>query len=283
MPAPTAWYPGDMARAGESAQERSRRARQKSEQLARYAERWEKGAIGECQTASALSRLGPEWTAWHDLRWPGRRYANIDHVAVGPGGIFVIDSKNWSGDISVRGGVLRQNGYRREREVAGCADSALAVGELIPGYLDRVRPVMCFTNGQQIDGWARDVMLCSSANISTMLSTRPPILNAGEVAEAVVLLEARMRSMTAAEPTPPDRSATSGHRHRAGPLPAAGIDARSTGSSRSRAARQTFGVLLKVFLLIVALLLVVGFVSNIGRILVGVAQAGEPSTRSHVS
>ena len=126
VPASAGWYPGDMTRAGESARERSRRARQKSEQLVRYADRWEKGAQCESRTASALSQLGPEWTAWHDLRWPGRRYANIDHLVVGPGGIFVIDSKNWSGDISVRDGVLRQNGYRRESAVAACAYSALA-------------------------------------------------------------------------------------------------------------------------------------------------------------
>jgi hypothetical protein len=119
--------------AGESAREVAQRARDKSERLARYAEAWEKGADGESQTAAALARLGPEWTAWHDLKWPGRRFANIDHLAIGPSGIFVIDSKNWSGAIAVKDSVVRQNGYRREPAVARCADSALAVGELLPG------------------------------------------------------------------------------------------------------------------------------------------------------
>ena len=120
--------------AGESARERAQRAREKSQRLARYAEQWEKGADGESTTAAALVSLGPEWTCWHDLQWPGRRFANIDHLAIGPAGIFVIDSKNWSGTITVKDNVLRQGGYRRETAVAGCADSALAVGELLPRY-----------------------------------------------------------------------------------------------------------------------------------------------------
>ena len=71
--------------------------------------------------------LPAEWTALHDVRWPGRRFANIDHIVIGPGGIFVVDSKNWSGNLTFSGGVLRQNGRSREPAVARCADSALAV------------------------------------------------------------------------------------------------------------------------------------------------------------
>ena len=181
--------------AGESAREHARRARQKSERLARYAESWEKGAEGELQTAAALSQLGPEWIRWHDLRWPGRRFANIDHVVIGPGGIFVVDSKSWSGVVAVRDNVLRQNGYRREAAVAGCADSALAVGELLPRYLDRVHPVLCFSRDDHIDGWARDVMVCSTTTLVPMLVSRKPVLNTAEVTDVVTTLQARMNSM----------------------------------------------------------------------------------------
>lgn len=167
--------------AGESARDRARRAREKAERLERYAEKWEKGADGESRTAAALGLLGPEWTHWHDLRWPGRKLANIDHLAIGPGGIFVIDSKNWSGSLTVKDGVLRQNGYRREAAVAGCADSAVAVGELVPRYLDRIRPVICFVRDQEIEGWARDVMLCSTTNLVSMLASREAVFGPDEI------------------------------------------------------------------------------------------------------
>lgn len=178
--------------AGESARDQARRAREKSERLVQCAEKWEKGADGETQTAAALAQLGAEWTHLHDLKWPGRKLANIDHLAIGPGGIFVIDSKNWSGTITVKDHVLRQNGYRRETAVAGCAEAALAVGELLPHYLDRLKPVICFVRNDEVEGWARDVMLCSTANLVEMLTSRPRVLSDFEVAEAAVALRARV-------------------------------------------------------------------------------------------
>jgi hypothetical protein len=187
--------------AGESAGEKAQRAREKSQRLARYAEQWEKGADGESRTADALSQLGPEWTHWHDLKWPGRRFANIDHLAVGPGGIFVIDSKNWSGNVTVKDDVLRQNGYRRETAVAGCADSALAVGGLLPRYMDRVTPVLCFVRDDDVKGWARDVMLCSTTNLVPMLTSRPAVLGTDEIVDAVITLQVRMNSMAAPAPS----------------------------------------------------------------------------------
>lgn len=61
-----------------------------------------RGADGEEGTAARLAALpNDQFTVFHDVRWPRRRYANFDHVVVGPDGVFVIDSKNWSGRIKV--------------------------------------------------------------------------------------------------------------------------------------------------------------------------------------
>jgi hypothetical protein len=106
----------------------------------RHAEMYERGAEGEARTAGVLASLPPEWTTLHDVRWPGRRLANIDHVVIGPGGIFVIDSKNWSGRVEVTRDVLRQNGRSREQAVAGCADSALAVSEILGPFASSAQP-----------------------------------------------------------------------------------------------------------------------------------------------
>lgn len=199
---------------GESARERAAQARAKADRLSRYAEQWEKGAEGESQTATALGALGEGWTIWHDLKWPGRRFANIDHLVIGPGGVFVIDSKNWSGSISIRDDVLRQNGYRREPAVASCADSALAVGELIPHHLAHVRPVLCFARDEQIGGWARDVILCSTANIVEMLRSRPTVMSPFDIGDVATTLQARMYSMPTGQPAPTRsrRASSSGRR-----------------------------------------------------------------------
>ena len=63
-------------------------------------DRWRAGAAGERRTERALrplQRVG--WTITHDLDLP--RAGNIDHLAVGPAGVFVLDSKAWSGVVSV--------------------------------------------------------------------------------------------------------------------------------------------------------------------------------------
>jgi hypothetical protein len=65
-----------------------------------HIERWGIGAAGERRTERVLrplQRVG--WTIRHDLDLPGA--GNIDHLAVGPAGVFVLDSKAWSGIVTV--------------------------------------------------------------------------------------------------------------------------------------------------------------------------------------
>jgi hypothetical protein len=54
---------------------------------------WRQGAAGERRTARLLDPLERHgWAVLHDLALPDSR-ANVDHLAIGPGGVFVIDSK----------------------------------------------------------------------------------------------------------------------------------------------------------------------------------------------
>ncbi|HET7689983.1 MAG TPA: nuclease-related domain-containing protein [Nocardioidaceae bacterium] len=70
-----------------------------------WVEQWFDGSMGEQRTDEQLSMLEPEgWIIIRDLR--SRGY-NIDHVAVGPPGVFVIDSKNLDGTVTCSGDELR--------------------------------------------------------------------------------------------------------------------------------------------------------------------------------
>lgn len=106
---------------------------------------WSAGAEGERRVAESLvPTQACGWTALHDLRWPERPLANIDHVAVGPGGVVVVDAKQWSGEVTLRDGVLRQNGYPRERELQGVARAAADVTALLaPQHRSAVHGVLC--------------------------------------------------------------------------------------------------------------------------------------------
>jgi hypothetical protein len=65
-----------------------------------------KGAIGEEFVGSRLDKLAKQgFVVLHDRAIPGSR-ANIDHLVIGPTGVFVVDPKNYSGRITLSRGML---------------------------------------------------------------------------------------------------------------------------------------------------------------------------------
>ena len=62
---------------------------------------WRQGATGERHTARLLAPLERHgWAILHDLAVPGST-ANLDHLVIGPGGVFVIDSKQYRGRLQL--------------------------------------------------------------------------------------------------------------------------------------------------------------------------------------
>jgi hypothetical protein len=60
---------------------------------------WRRGSAGERRTARMLGQLERHgWAVLHDLAIPHSQ-ANIDHLVIGPGGVFVIDSKQYRGRL----------------------------------------------------------------------------------------------------------------------------------------------------------------------------------------
>ena len=129
-----------------------------------------------------LARLPAPWVVVNDLRWPGRQRANIDHVVIGPGGAFVVDSKAWSGDITINEDI-RQNGRRRDLATAA-QDAATAVHEQLLVDLAQVIGVVCFVRDEAIAGAINEVLVCSTFNLVHMLQSRPEVLTEQQVARA---------------------------------------------------------------------------------------------------
>lgn len=59
-----------------------------------------KGAVGEAFISHVLDNLPDSYYVLNDLATP---YGNLDHVVVGPNGIFVLDTKNWKGVVKADG------------------------------------------------------------------------------------------------------------------------------------------------------------------------------------
>ncbi|MFC0222432.1 nuclease-related domain-containing protein [Nocardioides zeicaulis] len=91
---------------------------------------WDSGALGEERLGSRLTSLQSETCRiLHDRRIRGSR-ANIDHLAVTPTGIYVIDAKRYSGrpQLRVEGGLLRP---RVERMMVGRRDCTKLVDSVL--------------------------------------------------------------------------------------------------------------------------------------------------------
>jgi len=68
---------------------------------------WSAGADGEEAAAKYLDLLDDSYHVIHDVVLPGMK-GNIDHIVLGPNGIFVVETKNHKGFITCNGDSWRQ-------------------------------------------------------------------------------------------------------------------------------------------------------------------------------
>jgi len=121
--------------AGGSAQAEHDRRASKPNHNRRATAAWQKGSDGEQHLSSYLRKdANGRFTVLDDRRIPNSR-ANIDHLAIAPSGIYVIDAKNYTGKASRRvDGILRWrtehlivNGRDRTKLITGMKRQTEAV------------------------------------------------------------------------------------------------------------------------------------------------------------
>ena len=147
-----------LAGATESAESFSRRIRS----LDKAEEQYGAGARGEERVGYLLNQAGLGYYVFHDLEIKDRYGTvrrNVDHVVVGPGGVFVIETKNFSGSVlvSTPGKVKRSPDYRdAERDLTGALDQARQSAEFVESLLSLQHgfaiPLLCFYRGFVVGG-----------------------------------------------------------------------------------------------------------------------------------
>ncbi|RYZ38843.1 MAG: NERD domain-containing protein [Myxococcaceae bacterium] len=74
---------------------------------------WGRGAEGEERVGELLEQLRPlGWSVEHDVKI-GRRGANVDHLVIGPPGVYVINTKLIGAEVWVGDNVVKVDGYRK--------------------------------------------------------------------------------------------------------------------------------------------------------------------------
>jgi hypothetical protein len=149
---------------------------------------WRIGADGERAVAERLSRLGPLWHVLHAVS-VGHRGSDIDHVVIGPAGVFTINAKHHPNTrVWVGGDTFMVNGQRvpyvrNSRHEARRAARFLADRAGFPVQVTGVVAVMGAHKGLTIKRQPEDgaVVVVPRKRVSQFLLKCPSRLSALEV------------------------------------------------------------------------------------------------------
>lgn len=147
-------------------------------------EAWRIGAEGERRTAKALDKLPPSYRVLHDLPMPRSR-ANIDHVVVGPTGVFTIETKNYKHGVKIKGGNVYSAGRKLDGAVAQAKKQTDAVAVTTGAS---VTPIVCVHGeGVSVDWFQKPVIdgvrFCSGRALAKTITKRTAVLSAEAIEE----------------------------------------------------------------------------------------------------
>ena len=117
---------------------------------------WQRGTNGEISVADELSRFPNEFRVINDIATTS---GNLDHVVVGPTGVFILDTKNWRGVVSADGrGELLLNGKPTDkpyvRQFMGrVMNTKDKIKTLAPGLDLYFQTVFVFTSARVDANW----------------------------------------------------------------------------------------------------------------------------------
>ena len=146
---------------------------------------WYKGALGEIAVGSILERLGPEWTVLHAVP-VGAGTSDIDHVVIGPAGVFTLNTKNHAGQpVWVAGRTFMVAG-KKQRHLYTAAHEAARAGKLlsraVKGPISATGIVVVVNpKSLTIREKSSDVVVLRHRQLLHWLSTRPTVFTERQV------------------------------------------------------------------------------------------------------
>jgi hypothetical protein len=158
---------------------------------------WRIGADGEEAVAAQLAKLPPQWRVIHAVP-VGDRGSDIDHVVIGPGGVFTVNAKNHpDASVWVGGNTFLVNGtrapyIRNSRYEATRAARLLTAAAGQPVEVRAIIAVMGAQRGLTIKQQPADgaVRVVARKELRRYLTNLPPRLSPPDV-EALYVLARR--------------------------------------------------------------------------------------------
>jgi hypothetical protein len=148
---------------------------------------WRVGAKGEEKVGGELAKLGDGWHVLHAVE-VGHHGSDIDHVVIGPAGVFSLNTKRHpAGKVWVGERMVMVNGHRTDYLRNSRFESARAA-RLLSGACGRPVPVAAVIVTVDLDALAikqmpNDVHVTTRRELLRWLRSRPPVLDPGAVAD----------------------------------------------------------------------------------------------------
>jgi Nuclease-related domain len=156
---------------------------------------WQRGAAGERHVGRLLEPLVRQgWGVQHDLRVPGSK-ANIDHVVIGPPGIFAIDAKHYSGRLRLsRDGLLWHGRYLLSPALSTVRWEADKLQARVGAADIAVVPVVAVVGATVPYGQvtAHDVTVVPARRLPGLLRSLPPSLTPERAREVAAQINRRL-------------------------------------------------------------------------------------------
>ena len=126
------------------------------DQLEKNRQNWQRGAKGENIVGEKLTNFPDDFCVINDLTTP---FGNLDHVVIGPTGVYVLDAKSWRGIVASDGkGELLLNGQPTDKQqVRQFVGRIMSIKEkvriLAPGLDPFYQPAFVFTSARVEAKW----------------------------------------------------------------------------------------------------------------------------------
>ena len=158
-----------------------------------------KGARGEERVARELAFLPGGYRVYHGVALRHNAImpsgGDFDHIVVGPTGVFVVETKNWDGRITVEDGRILYDGNEPDRapldQVKAAANALRRALQEACGAEIAVRPVVCFAaDSLSADSQgAAGVIVCNARSVNAVIrdSSEPPLPESVQAKAAALL------------------------------------------------------------------------------------------------
>jgi hypothetical protein len=145
------------------------------------------GIQGEKAVVEALRELDDSYYLINDIM-VGRKRGNIDHVLLNTKGIFVIETKNYTGHVRCEGDRWSKKGKRRLYEIRSVSKQATNNADYLSSLIRRklnlhipIRPICVFTNPRvELKLRKPTIPVLRLPELAEFVREAPPLISLGD-------------------------------------------------------------------------------------------------------